>query len=31
MIALGTVDARYHIDYKNYQEAKTSAHIRGGQ
>ena len=30
MIALGSLDARYHIDYKNSQEAKTSAHIRGG-
>jgi hypothetical protein len=28
MIAIGSVDARLHLDYKNYQEAKTAAHIR---
>ena len=28
MIALGSVDARLHVDYKNYQEAKTAVRIR---
>ena len=28
MIAVGSFDVRYHLDYKNYQEAKTAVHIK---
>jgi len=28
MLAIGAVDVRYHLDYKNYQEAKTASRIK---
>ena len=30
MIAVGSFTVRYHLDYKDYREAKTSGRIRGG-
>ena len=30
MIATGSFSVRYHLDYKDYREAKTSGRIRGG-
>ena len=31
MIANGAFNVRYHLDYKDYREAKTSGRIRGGK
>ena len=30
MVAVGAFNVRYHIDYKDYREAKTSGRIKGG-
>jgi len=30
MVAIGSFSVRYHIDYKDYREAKTSGRIKGG-
>jgi hypothetical protein len=30
MVAVGSFNVRYHIDYKDYREAKTSGRIKGG-
>jgi hypothetical protein len=31
MVAIGSFNVRYHIDYKDYREAKTSGRIKGGK
>ena len=31
MLAIGTVDARYHLEYHDYRQASTSGRIKGGQ
>ena len=31
MLAIGTIDLRYHLDYVDYQEATTSGRIRPGR
>jgi hypothetical protein len=31
MVAVGSFNVRYHIDYKDYREAKTSGRIKGGK
>lgn len=30
MVAIGSFNVRYHLDYKDYREAKTSGRIKGG-
>ncbi len=30
MLAIGSFSVRYHLDYKDYREAKTSGRIKGG-